>query len=82
LTALWQEGLVTQKKLQEDRVVARTYCYRHETEIGRAMLEANGVDAIIVADDFGGMQPALSVNNGVRLLVKREDVDAAKKLLE
>ncbi|HEV2224844.1 MAG TPA: hypothetical protein VGS15_06965 [Candidatus Acidoferrales bacterium] len=73
---------MTQKKMQEDLVVARTYSYRHEAEIGRTMLEANGVDAMIVADDFGGMQPAVGADTGVKLLVKREDEDAAKKLLE
>ena len=73
---------MTQKKLQEDVVVARTYSYRHEAEIGRSMLEANGVDAMIVADDLGGMQPALGADTRVKLCVKREDEDAAKKLLE
>ncbi|MGH9728849.1 MAG: putative signal transducing protein [Candidatus Acidiferrales bacterium] len=50
--------------------------------MGRSMLEANGVDAMIVADDFGGMQPALGADTGVRLMVRREDEDTARKLLE
>lgn len=73
---------MTRKQLHENLVVVRTYWYRHEAEIGRSMLEANGVDAMIVADDFGGLDPALGADTGVRLMVKREDEDTAKKLLE
>ncbi|HKV28560.1 MAG TPA: hypothetical protein VJN90_09855 [Candidatus Acidoferrales bacterium] len=72
---------MTHKGVPENLVVVRTYSYRHEAEIGRSMLESNGVDAIILADDFGGMQPALGADTGVRLLVRREDEDTAKKLL-
>lgn len=73
---------MARKEVREKLVVVRTYSYRHEAEIGRSMLEANGVDAMIVADDFGGMQPALGADTGVRLMVRREDEDTARKLLE
>ncbi|HEV2616789.1 MAG TPA: DUF2007 domain-containing protein [Candidatus Acidoferrales bacterium] len=73
---------MTRREAQDKLVVVRTYFYRHEAEIGRAMLEANGIDAMILADDFGGLQPALGADTGVRLLVRREDEDAAKELLE
>lgn len=73
---------MTQKKVQEDFVVARTYSYRHEAEMGRTMLEANGVAAMIVADDCGGQRPLVGANIGVKLVVRREDEDTAKELLE
>ena len=45
------------------------------------MLEANEVDAIIVADDAGGLQPGLGVANRVRLLVRKGDGQRAAQLL-
>lgn len=73
---------MTHNKSQEDLVVVRTYSYRHEAEIGRTMLESNGIDAMIVADDAGGMRPSLGLmNGGVRLLVRRQDEQTTKKLL-
>jgi hypothetical protein len=67
---------------QDELVVVATYRYRHEAEIGRTMLEANGVDAVISADDFGGVQPMLGAVSGVRLLVRRQDARAARALLK
>jgi hypothetical protein len=66
---------------QSGLVVARTYSYRHEAEIGRSLLEANGLEAIIQSDDSGGEYPALGASTGVRLLVRRKDASKAKKLL-
>ena len=60
-------------------VVVRTYAYRHEAELARSVLEANSIQAIINADDFGGVHP-MSVW-GVRLLVRQSDERQAKKLL-
>src|SRR6516165_3048127 len=38
----------------EDLVVVRTYVYRHEAEVGKAILDAHSIDAMIQADDLGG----------------------------
>lgn len=73
---------MTQKKVEEDFVVARTYSYRHEAEMGRTMLEANGVDAMIVADDCGGQRPLVGANIGVKLVVRRRDEHKATTLLK
>jgi hypothetical protein len=66
---------------QDELVVVRTYTYRHEAEVGRSMLEGNNVDAVISADDAGGIQPALGAATGARLLVKRRDEHKARQLL-
>jgi hypothetical protein len=50
---------VASAQQQDELVVVRTYTYRHEAEVGRSMLEGNNVDAVISADDAGGIQPAL-----------------------
>ena len=65
----------------QNYVVARVYSYRHEAEIGRSMLEANGIEAMILSDDSGGEYPSLGSSNGVRLWVCRRDEERAKKLL-
>jgi hypothetical protein len=65
----------------DDLVVVRTFSYRHEAELGRSMLEGHGVDAIVSADDCGGLRPAVGVMAGVRLLVRRSDEKKAGKLL-
>jgi len=72
---------MTHGDVRDKLVVVRTYSYRHEAEVGRAMLEANGVDAMIMADDFGGMRPDVGAHTGVRLVVRREDEDTATKLI-
>lgn len=66
----------------DELVIVRSYFYRHEAEIGRSMLESNGVDAIIRSDDSGGEYPALGVSNGVKLLVRRSDELTARQLLK
>jgi hypothetical protein len=67
---------------QDQLVVVATYRYRHEAEIGKSMLEANGVDAIINADDLGSVHPVLGAVSGIRLLVRGRDAHAARALLK
>jgi hypothetical protein len=75
------EDPVTRAEQQDDLVVVRTYGFRHEAEVGRSMLEANEVDAIISGDDAGGIQPGMAAGDGVRLLVRRSDRQKAMELL-
>ncbi|HKW88654.1 MAG TPA: DUF2007 domain-containing protein [Candidatus Acidoferrales bacterium] len=72
---------MTRELKDEELVIARAYSYRHEAEIGKSMLEANGIDAMIYSDDSGGEYPSLSSSNGVRVIVRRSDVETARKLL-
>lgn len=67
----------------EQFVVARMFTFRHEAEIARGMLEAEGIEAVIAADDCGGLRPFLgAASGGARLLVRRGDAEKARKLLE
>ena len=72
---------MTHAEQQDDLVVVRTYGFRHEAEVGRSMLEANEVDAIISGDDAGGIQPGMAAANGIKLLVRRSDGQKAIQLL-
>ena len=64
-----------------DLVVVRTYSYRPEAELALSALEANGIEAMVEADDCGGQRPLLGANIGVKLLVRRPDADRASNLL-
>jgi hypothetical protein len=65
----------------DEFIVIRTYRYRHEAEVDRSMLQANKVDAIISADDLGGVHPSFGATNGVKLLVRRRDEPGAMRFL-
>lgn len=65
----------------DDLIVARIYSYRAEAELACSMLEANGVEAMIEADDCGGQRPLLGASVGVRLLVRQADEKKARSLL-
>ncbi len=67
----------------EELVVARIFTFRHEAEIARGMLEAEGIEAVIAADDCGGQRPLMgAASGGARLLVRRADEKKAKNLLQ
>lgn len=52
-----------------------------EAELARAHLAAEGIEAAVSADDIGGMYPGVSFG-GIRLLVRHNDLAAAKQILE
>jgi hypothetical protein len=70
-----------QTENSEDLVVARVFLFRHEAEFARGMLESEGIEAMIEADDCGGQRPLMGAVTGVKLLVRRSDVQKAKGLL-
>ena len=50
--------------------------------IARAILDANDIPSIVTADGASGLEPQLSYVQGVRLLVRDDDADDARELLE
>ena len=66
----------------KDLVSVRTFDQRFEAELAQGLLEAEGIDSLILADDCGGQRPDLSVRmNGVQLLVREEDRERAGDIL-
>ena len=45
-------------------------------------LEAQGIDAVISADDAGDQLPAFEPVRGVKIYVAAEDADRARRLIE
>ncbi|MBI2338324.1 DUF2007 domain-containing protein [Candidatus Daviesbacteria bacterium] len=63
-------------------VIIKTFNTRMEAEIAKGFLEANGVKAVVQADDEGGMAPFpfRPTSQGARLLVKESDLKKAEEL--
>jgi putative signal transducing protein len=53
---------------------------RIEAELIVGLLQSNGLDAALSADDAGGQEPQLQLQ-GVRVLVARSDEAAARQIL-
>ena len=64
-----------------DLVTVGTYPLRHEAEIARARLAAEGIPALVQADDEGGLNPGFFAEYGVRLVVKSEQHREAEEVL-
>lgn len=64
-----------------DLVNLEKYSDNHEAELVKGLLSVHGIDAVVHGERFGGYEPVLSFLQGVRLLVKREDLEEAKKIL-
>jgi len=61
-------------------VVFRDFLNKAEAELAQGALEAQGVDAIVQADDAGGEEPGLWMG-GVKLLVREQDRERAGEIL-
>ena len=62
-------------------VVVRAFANMFDAEVAKSALDAANLDAMIQADDAGGVQPGMWAGNGVDLLVRAEDAERAKEIL-
>jgi hypothetical protein len=63
------------------RVVLREFSSRGDAEVVRELLLANGIEAFVISDDCGAVDPALSFARGVRLLVAADDLALAEQAI-
>ena len=66
----------------EDLVVVDTFTFRRQAELAHSVLEAFGIDSMISADDLGGEGVGADLDEGVRLLVRAEDLERAQDALK
>ena len=66
----------------EDLVVVDTFTFRRQAEMAHSVLEAFGIESMISADDLGGEGVGADLDEGVRLLVRAEDLDRARDALK
>ena len=58
-----------------------TYPTRGDAEIARARLDSAGIEALVIADDEGGLNPGFYAHYGVRVVVREPDRAAAVAIL-
>ena len=63
------------------RVVFREFSSRGDAEITRELLVANGIEAYVISDDCGSVDPALAFGRGVQLLVAAGDLRRAQQVI-
>lgn len=63
-------------------VVLREYANEFEARFAAMALEANGIPARVAADTAGGTVPSMALVFPVRLLVRAEDADLAREILD
>ena len=64
-----------------DLVNVMTCSSRHDAELAKGLLVANGIEAVVSGDDSDGILPGLSFSTGIQLLIKDEDLENAKVIL-
>lgn len=62
-------------------VLAAEYSDEVSASIAKGMLEANGINSIIEGSNMVRLYFGAEIWNPVRLMVREEDLEAAKKLL-
>ena len=62
--------------------IGRTYAKEAGAGLARAVLEGNGIAAVVMGDSAGGMLPSMALISEVRLEVRAEDVEDAREILE
>lgn len=65
----------------DDWVEVRNCAWLHEAEFIRSVLESGGIESMIPDEQTHGVLPLAPMLGGVRVLVRRSDVDRAKELL-
>jgi Putative prokaryotic signal transducing protein len=66
----------------EDLVVVDTFTFRRQAEVAHSALRAFGIDCMLSADDLGGEGVGADLDEGVRLLVRAEDLERARDVLK
>jgi hypothetical protein len=62
-------------------VTLRTFLNHVDADLAKSVLDSMGIESLISADDAGGMRPGLWTGSGVRLLVRRQDVELAAAII-
>ncbi|MGD0038430.1 MAG: DUF2007 domain-containing protein [Bacteroidota bacterium] len=65
----------------EELVTLRTFSNVIEAEVAAGHLKSQKIKVMVKKDDSGGMRPHLQLTQGVDLIVRKKDLDRAKKIL-
>ena len=68
--------------MKDSRLVeVGSFLNRMEAELAQGALQAAEIESVVSADDAGGLRPHLWMS-GIRLLVRAEDAERARELLD
>ena len=65
----------------EELVTLRTFSNVLEAEIVAGHLNSQNIETMVKKDDSGGMRPHLQITQSVDLIVRKKDLERAKKIL-
>ena len=68
--------------MASDIVVIATYPSEAEASIAQASLDSAGIDSMLLRDDAGGIIPSMSFLRGVRVAVRADDAEEARRQLQ
>lgn len=68
--------------MADELIVLRQYGDEVSAQMDAIALEANGIPAQVSADTAGGALPSLAFVFPVRLIVRAEDAEAAREILD
>jgi hypothetical protein len=63
-------------------VVCKTFLKPHEAEMAKGLLDEAGIPSIFLRDDCGRMQPGMTFGAVIKLKVKEEDLEKARKVIQ
>ena len=66
---------------QDGLFVIRTFSRDVDARLAEAVLEAHGIESMIIGDNAAGMLPYLNAMHPIRLAVRESDVEEAMALL-
>jgi hypothetical protein len=67
-------------EMEGEPVEVARFLHRQDAELAESLLEANGIDAIVAADDCGNTYAGVAPGS-IRLLVEADDEERARELL-
>jgi len=68
--------------ISEQRLLpVRVFSTEMEALVARSALESFGIESFLSSDDCGGQRPHWTLSNGIRLMVRPEDANAANDVL-
>ena len=68
--------------MADDVIVLRSYASEVEATMAHLVLEAHNIPSAVLRDTAGGMIPSMSILYPVRLAVRREDAEEARRILD
>jgi Putative prokaryotic signal transducing protein len=63
-------------------VVLRAFGDEMEANLAKSMLDSAGIESIFSRDNCGGLEPQLSLMQGIKLVVRKEDAEQAEAILD